>query len=209
MFSDYIGCRVFVTLLFFHISLNQKLYHYMLFDVENQKLDGIELVKPLITRMVKSLCYSLTIDAPLDFVWDIRANPEYLPLYFRTETLTNKSFTGDIKVGGKAKLVLEDEDGNEHITFIRFVEINPYDSFKEELESSLNPGNKFLVREYFKGFSNRTKYQLSLMFNENEDLYKLMESGWHLAYQEIMFRFEDLMADMLKKRDSLTDKLIP
>lgn len=151
------------------------------------------------TRTDKSLCYSLTINAPRDFVWKIRTNPEYLPLYFKTEELSTKSFTGDIKEGGKAKLVLEDKDGNEHITLIRFLEIDPPQSFKEELESSLNPGNKYFVRESFTGFLNKTKYLVSLMFDENEDLYKLMEAGWHLSYQEIMSHFANLVEGMIEK----------
>ena len=161
------------------------------------------------TRTDKSLCYSITINAPREYAWEIRINPEYLPLYFKTSELSMKSFTGDVKQEGKARLVLEDEDGNEHVTLIRYLEIDPPHTFKEEVESSLNPGNKYLVRESFTGFSDKTKYLVSLMFEDNEDLFKLMEMGWHLSFQEIMANFAALMEKMMKEKSGVKGSPAP
>lgn len=163
------------------------------------KTGVIELEKPEMTRKGKELNYELIIDAPRDFASKTKMDANLMPKYFKTDMLWMKSFSGKIEPGEEMRMVFEDRDGNEYTSRTKFTEITPNEMAKYELETGNMPGKKIMVKESFEDYKGKTKYTVRMTFEEEEDLYKLMDIGWHLAWTEYITRFGNLVSEMLKE----------
>lgn len=158
---------------------------------------------PEIERKGRAISFNLIIDAPRNFTGNMRSDPNLLPKYFRTDSVWTKSFKGEIRPGGNIELVFEDKDGNEYTSRTNFIEVVPNERVKYEIESSLLPGKKILTTESMEDYLGRTKYVVTMIFERDEDLYKMMDIGWHLRWSEYMARFGKLVSETLREEEIL------
>lgn len=152
--------------------------------------------KPEMIRAGKELAYSLIIDAPKELVWNTRINPDLVPKYFMTDKIATKSYTSDFRVGGEAKLIMTDQKGKERTNDILYLEIKPNRRARYELLTDFLPGKKLMAEESVEDYMDGTMYKVKLDFEEAEDLYRMMDVGWHLLFREYIARFGALVEEM-------------
>ncbi len=159
-------------------------------------MEAVNMKKPEMTRSGKTLNYRMRIEAPVEAVYEARTNLSLVPKYFHTDRVKTKSIDGDFRKGGKIKLVMEDLEGNRIESDSKFLEIEPKKRVKYEIETTHMPGKKFWIEEWGDDEKNRTVYNVRVSFNQEEDLYRMMDIGWHLSWIEYISRFGRFVEDM-------------
>lgn len=160
------------------------------------------MTKPEMHRSGNTLTYSLEIDAPKDMVWQLRTDTKLMPKYYKTGKISAVKVSVDMREGGKIELVLKDDEGNEHTSVGKFMEIKPYESSNYELETHILPGKKFDVKEYFEEVGHKTRYNMKFTFDQEEDLYRMMDVGWHLMIAEYMTTFGKIVGEVNKTSET-------
>lgn len=156
------------------------------------------MTKPEMHRSGKELTYSLEIEAPRNMVWQLRTDTKLMPKYYKTHNISAAKVNVDMKKGGKIELVLKDEDGTEHTSTGKFTEVKPNESSNYELETHVLPGKKFNVRENFEDLGQRTRYNMKITFDQEEDMYRMMDVGWHLLISEYMTTFGKIVDEVIE-----------
>lgn len=80
-------------------------------------------------------------DAPVDLVWSILTEPEYIMIWFGSDMNgTGISAEVNLSVGGKYRVSFRDSDGSLHTAFGEYIEIEEFKKLRYSFEWLSEPG---------------------------------------------------------------------
>lgn len=161
----------------------QKLWNYHLNET-NVVLDRGELLPKAEIKMERTGArYEMLIDAPREFVWEIRFGPDYVIRAFKPGYRT-KSLSFEYREGGKIKMVKGNDEGDEYREEGTFVAVKPRESLVWVLSSDSIPGFRIKVNESFEDHRDGTKYTVIVNFDNEEIFSKTIKLDWDKKFGE-------------------------
>lgn len=148
--------------------------------------------KPEMKKEGKDVTFSMLLDAPRDFVWDMMYSMEFIPAEY-VPGLKTKSFEIDLRVGGKMKSVTVDQEGNEYTEISRITELEPKDRVKWKSETSMTPELNVETEEMFEDRMGKTKYTVIVHFDSEENASKVGDMGWDDLFMNSLEEFRNFV----------------
>ncbi len=146
-----------------------------------------------LTRNGKELTYSRVIDAPRDLAWKVMTDPRFLAQHFGTNSVTVLVDRWEFREGGTGRMIRIDEDGQQYVLEGKIKRIIPNQRIKYDIELDSEPRHKLIQLETLEDFEGKTKYEVCVQFESEEEKDRMLRSGWGEVIAESINRFARLV----------------
>ena len=105
----------------------------------------------------------VTLDAPIDNVWQAWADPAQIVQWWGPNGFTNTMQTFDLREGGEWRFTMHGPDGKDYLNKSEFIEVIPQRVFKFEHSSP-----HFITTVLFEAKGNETHIDWTMLFDSKE-----------------------------------------
>lgn len=141
--------------------------------------------------------FEMTLDAPRNFVWNMRFGEDYALKPLRPGYRI-KSYSVDYDEGGNIAAVMSNDEGESYQDKGVFIKIEPDEKLVWELRSGCINGLNIRFEEYFEDHGDQTRYKLNVIFENEELLSNAAELGCEKTFGQYLEHFGDLVNRMAK-----------
>jgi len=137
------------------------------------------------TSTKNSVLVERLFDAPVEILWQIWTEPEYILQWFGSDPNGTVSIASiDLRVGGKYEIRFSDSNGSEHTAFGEFLVVDPGSRLQYSWEWLSEPGQISEVQVEFIPVAEQTKLIL-VHKNLHPDSRHGYLQGWNGALDKI------------------------
>lgn len=140
----------------------------------------------------RSTSFEMLIDAPRDFVWNMRFGEDFAIKPLR-QGYRIMNYSVDYKEGGVIKAIVGNDEGDIYHNEGKFNRIIPGAKLEWELATDCIPGMRIRFEEDFEDIGDKTKYTAHLSFENIELLPNIAELGCERKFREYLQYFGNLM----------------
>jgi len=136
--------------------------------------------------MPKTITIQVTIDAPIEKVWEYWNKPEHIVKWaFASDDWEAPSAENDLRVGGKFKTVMSAKDKSSRFDFIgTYTAVDHH----ERIEYTIDDGRK--VSTVFESMGDKTKATTSFE-PEHQNSEEMQRSGWQAILDNLKKHVEN------------------
>ncbi len=149
-----------------------------------------------LTRRGKEVTFSTVINAPREMTWKVMTDPKFLSQHFGTNSVTVLVDKWEFKEGSTGRMIRVDEDGQQYVLEGTIRKILPNRQIRYLLELDSKPRHKLIQTETLEDYEGKTKYEIHICFDTEEDREEMLRSGWADVMAESMNRFARLVNSM-------------
>lgn len=141
----------------------------------------------------KELKMSRVFDASPSRIFKIFTDPTSIPKWWGPAYLTTRVDVMDVRPGGKWRFIQSTPDGKEFAFNGKYIEIVPNVRTVSTFEFEAMPGHVVIETVTFEEFNGKTKVTTLSLFQTQEDMEGMIQSGMESGASESWDRLESLL----------------
>lgn len=135
-------------------------------------------------------------DAPRELVWEVWTKPEHVRKWYGLRVLTMTECTGDLRVGGRYRHVLQDPTGNEFAFSGEYLEVTAPEQLVSTWGWEAMPVEPAVVTVTFRELGRQTEVTMKTVFARPEYKQGWAASGGEAGQAETLDRFAEVLAEL-------------